>query len=176
MLQPALLHKEEINKRFVGVWYDPNYMWYSMDAGLSIYDPADNSRDHHQFVSIDKDNNILGVISYSVNWETKSATNLGIMAFERFNLVFGKDLMQAIHNIFFKYNLNRLTFYSVADNPVVKSYRRFINQYGGTISGYEHQCCMLLDGKLHDMECYEIMAENFKPAYLAKHKKGQNHD
>lgn len=168
MLRPAQLYKEEINRKFMGIWYDTDYMYYSFDPGLAIFDPADTNQENHSFVSVDKDDHIVGIINYSVNWQTMSASSFGIMAFEKFNLTFGKDLHQAIEDIFFKYNLNRLQFWAVADNPAVKSYRRFIQRYGGTQNAYEHESCKLIDGKLHDAVAFELMARDFKSRYVKK--------
>lgn len=165
MLRPSQLYKDEINKKFIDIWYDTSYQWYAMDCGLAYFDPAETNHDTHSFVSVDENGRILGFICYSVNWEVMSAHSLGIMAFEKFNLTFGRDLRQAIEDIFFKYNMNRLSFFSIADNPVVPTYKRFTEKYGGRICGYERDTTKLIDGKLHDTIRFEIMAEDFKSNY-----------
>lgn len=168
MLRPAQLYKEELNKKFIGIWYDLSYMWYAMGAGMSNIEPGDNNYDSHFFVSVDSKDQVIGFISYNINWDARSATSLGIIAFERFNLTFGRDVIKAIENIFLTYRMNRLSFYSIADNPVIESYRRFVRRYGGTQSGYEHQSRRLLDGTLHDVVHFEIMAEDFLKRYTKK--------
>lgn len=165
MLKPAQLYREELNRLYTNIWYDTDYMYYSMDVGMEEYVPADNNGSHHQFVSVDKDDHVIGAISYTVNWQAMSANAFGAIAFQKMNPYFIQDLKQALKDIFFKYHLNRLSFYAVADNPAVESYRRIIKKYGGTISGYEHECCRLIDGKLHDYISFEIMAKDFFKHY-----------
>lgn len=168
MLKPAMLYEDEIKHLYTSIWYDLDYMYYSMDTGMGEYNLADNNGSHHQFASVDKDNNVIGLISYTVNWECLSANAFGAIAFQKMHPCFIADLRQALKDIFFKYNLNRLSFYAVADNPAVESYKRIILKYGGTICGYEHDCCRLIDGKLHDYISFEIMAKDFKAHYKGK--------
>lgn len=170
MLKPAQLYEDELKDLYTSIWYDLDYMYYSMGTGMSLYTLADNNGSHHEFVSVDKDNHVVGVISYTVNWDALSAGSLGIIAFQKMNPYFIKDLKQALKDIFLKYNLNRLSFYAVADNPVVPSYRKAVEHYGGTVCGYEHDCCRLIDGKLHDCIWFEIMAKDFKSHFKGIHK------
>lgn len=168
MLKPAQLYAEELKNLYTNVWYNLEYMYYSMGPGMELYTTSDNNGSHHSFVSVNKDNKVVGAISYTVNWECLSATSFGAIAFEKMNPYFMKDLKQSLKDIFLKYHLNRLSFYAVADNPAVESYKRIVKRYGGTICGYEHECCRLIDGKLHDYISFEIMAKDFLAHYKGK--------
>ena len=48
----------------------------------------DNNADSHCFVSVDKDDNVIGYISYNVDWSAMSADNWGIISFDKGNLIF----------------------------------------------------------------------------------------
>lgn len=172
MLKPALLYKEKINELYVRTWYDPEYMYFTMGSGTEQYHFDDNNLDRHQFASVDDQDNVIGVITYRVDYQIMSATSVGIISFQKMNRTFMRDLRQAVEDIFFKYNMNRLSFYAVADNPAVRGYKNFVKRYGGTICGYEHECCKLMDGTLHDFIAFEIMAKDFKQHYKRRNKKG----
>lgn len=170
MLKSALLYKDQISDLYLETWYNPEYMYYTMSSGTEQFHFDNNNFDHHQFASVDDKDNVIGVITYTVDYQAMSATSFGAIAFQKMNGVFMKDLRQAVEDIFFKYNMNRLAFYAVADNPAVRGYKNFVKRYGGTICGYEHECCKLMDGKLHDYISFEIMAKDFKEHYKPRKK------
>ena len=48
MIKPAQLYKEEVTKKYIETWYDPEYMYYSGwfgNGNLNI--PDDNYESHH---------------------------------------------------------------------------------------------------------------------------------
>lgn len=165
MLRPAQLYADELKQLYLGVWYDPEYMYYSLSPGMSQYNLDEDNADCHAFASVDQKGNIVGVMSYTVNYSVMQATSLGILAFQRMNPVFMQDLRQCIEDIFIKYNMNRLSFYAVADNPATRGYTKFIERFGGRVVGVEHESCKLIDGKLHDCILYELLAKDFKKKY-----------
>lgn len=161
MLIPAQLYKEELNKKNYETWYDQRYMYYHSGTGAYDIQLADNNCDKHQFVSVDKDNNVIGYISYKIDWQALSADNFGIISYDLGNLTFVKDVYQAICDLFEKYHMNRVSWFAFADNPAVKGYRNFIKKHGGIECAYHRQISKLVDGKLHDAIQFEILAEEF---------------
>lgn len=162
MIKPAQLYKEEIKKKYIETWYNPEYMYYSGWSGSGEPDIPDNNYDSHHFVSVDNDGNILGYISYSVSFVTMSADRFGAISFDKGNMLFAKDLYQVIYDIFEKYHLNRLCWSCITDNPAIRGYRNFLKKHGGRECAYHRQICKLMDGKLHDDVEFEILAEEFK--------------
>ena len=162
MLKAAQLYQSELYQKSLEIWYDPKYIYWSADVCNLVINPVmDDNGNFHSFVSVNKDNEVIGYIQYAINWNTMSAMNLGIMSFDIGNIEFIKDVYEAVENIFIKYHLNRLTFYSVADNPAIKGYRKLIEKYGGKECGYYRQSVRLQDGKIHDEVLFEILAEEF---------------
>lgn len=163
MLKPAQLYKEKLQEQFYKAWYDPRNIFYSGWHGMDVPDLPNNNYDTHHFVSVDKDDNVVGYISYSVNWVAMSASQFGIISFDKGELVLAKDLFQAICNLFEVYHMNKIMWCAYADNPAVKSYRRFIKKYGGRECAYYRQQARLQDGILHDSVSFEILASEFIP-------------
>lgn len=161
MLKPAQLYKEELQTENIKTWYLPENIYYNSSAGSDYIEILEDNYNCHQFVSVDKGNNIIGYISYNINWEVMSVTNLGIISFRKGNINFIKDVYQAIINIFEKYNMNRLEWFCVNENPALKSYEKLILKLGGNKCGYFKQCIKLMDGKIHDCVYFEILRTSF---------------
>ena len=163
MLKAAQLYEEELKEKFIETWYKPEYVCYSGGTGDNLLELPDGNCDSHNFVSVDKDDNVIGYISYNVDYAAMSANNLGIISFDIGNLEFVRDVSKAICDIFEVYRMNRLSWWCFADNPAIKSYRNFIRLHGGRECSYGRQTARLRDGKLHDDVGFEIMASEFIP-------------
>lgn len=161
MLRPAQLYKDELQKKNYETWYDPRYMFYNSGTGAYDIQLADNNCDKHQFVSVDKDDNVIGYISYKIDWQALSADNFGIISYDIGNVQFAKDCYQAICDLFEKYHMNRVSWFAFADNPAIRGYRNLIKKHGGVECAYHRQISKLTDGKLHDAVQFEIMASEF---------------
>lgn len=163
MLKPAQLYKDKLQDQFYKAWYDPANIYYSGWHGMDIPNLPENNYDEHNFVSVDKNDNVVGFISYGINWASMSAERFGIISFDKGSLIFGRDLFQVICNLFEVYHMNRISWSAYVDNPAVKSYRRFIKKHGGRECAYYRQQARLQDGLLHDTVMFEIMSSEFKP-------------
>ena len=161
MLRPAHLYEEELKEKLIETWYKPEYVCYSGGTGDTLIELPDGNCDSHCFVSVDEDDNVIGYISYDLDWKAMSAYNLGIVSFQMGNFEFLKDAYKAICNIFEVYHMNRLSWFCFADNKAVRGYRNFIRKHGGVECGYTREVARLRDGKLHDGVEFEILAREF---------------
>ena len=162
MLRAAQLYKDDLQKKFVECWYKPENQYYSGWTGMSIPEIPENNYESHDFVSIDENGNVIGYIGYCVNYVSMSADRFGIISFDKGNLIFGRDVYQAVCNIFEVYGLNRIGFSAYVENPAVKAYRNFIKKHGGRECASKRQYARLQDGKLHDSVEFEILANEFR--------------
>lgn len=162
MLKSAQLYTDQINEKLIAGWYDLENQYYSCCVGTGMYEPDSHNGNVHAFASVDENDNVIGYIKYRVNWVALSATDFEIISFDKGNLIFIQDLSQVIHDIFEKYNLNRMDWICIADNPAMRGYRNFINKYGGSECGYYREAERLLDGKLHDYVVFELMKREFE--------------
>lgn len=161
MLKPAQLYKDELQKKNIETWYDQRYMYYNYGTGSYNISLDDDNCNQHQFVSIDKRNNIIGYISYKIDWSSLNADNFGIISYDIGNIEFIKDCYQVICDLFEKYHMNRIDWFAFADNPAIRGYRNFIKKHGGRECAYLRQVQRLSDGRLHDAIEFEILAEEF---------------
>ena len=161
MLKPAQLYGEQLQKANVETWYNPAYTFYHCGTGGSEITFKEDNYDRHQFVSVDREDNVLGYISYSVDWCAMSASGFGIISFKPGSMEFLRDAYTAFCNLFEVYHMNRVCWFAFADNPAIRSYRNFIRKHGGRECSYYRQISKLLDGKLHDGVEFEILAEEF---------------
>lgn len=162
MLKPAILYKDKILENYSNILYDVRYQWYFSGQGTSLPNIQDNTYNRHCFASVDKNNNVVGFVTYGINSSANSCNNFGIISFDKGNIQFIRDVKQALNDIFYKYNFNRIDFYCFADNPALRGYRNFIKKYGGREVGFLQQSNRLLDGKLHDFIIFEILKSDYK--------------
>ncbi len=162
MLRPAQLYADKLQEESIKSWYKPENIFWNGDVGEYTIQLPDNNKERDCFVSIDKNNNIIGYISYWVDWISMSADGWGIINFRKGNVEFVNDLYQAICNCFEVYNLNRISWNCYADNPAIRGYRNFISKHGGRECAYFRQYIRLRDGKLHDSVSFEILAAEFR--------------
>lgn len=162
MLKPAQLYREELQEENINAWYQPKNIYWNGGVGDESIDLPDDNYDSHHFVSVDKNDNVIGYICYSVDWNALSADRFGMISFRKGNIEFAKDVYRAICNIFKVYHLNRIQWCCFTDNPAIRGYRNFIKKHGGRECGYYREKARLQDGLLHDMVDFEIMAEEFK--------------
>ena len=161
MLKPAQLYKDKLQEENIKSWYKPeNIYWHVGTAEYTIELPDNNVS--HYFVSVDGNDNVIGYISYTVDWQAMSADGWGMISFDKGNMEFIKDLYQAICDCFEVYHMNRISWNCYADNPAIRGYRNFIKKHGGRECAYFRQYVRLKDGKLHDSVSFEILAEEFK--------------
>lgn len=161
MIKPAQLYAEQLKKKEIESWYDLKNIYYSGWIGRSITQLPDNNYDSHHFVSVDKEDNVIGYMSYNMNWLAMSVDGFGIISFDKGNIEFAKDVYNVICDLFKKYNMNRISWCCFADNPAIRGYRNFIKKHGGRECSYKRQVARLMDGKLHDSVEFEILAEEF---------------
>ena len=160
MLDIAIKHKAELQKLYINIWHNEKYKYYNYRSFWEIPEFKESTWDAHDFVSLNSKGEIVGAIGYSINRPTDAVCGLGIINFTD-DPIFGKDVLQAIKDIFEKYNFRKLSFCVVIGNPVEKTYDILASKYGGRIVGIEKQETRLCDNKYYDVKRYEILRENY---------------
>lgn len=161
MLDIALKYTDELKKLHINTWGNDKYKYYNYRSFYELPKFEESTWDGHDFVSLDKNGKIIGAIGYSINRPTDSVCGLGILNFTDDKLTFGRDVLQAIKDIFEKYNFRKLSCCVVIGNPIEKTYDRLITKYGGRIVGIERAETKLSDNKYYDVKRYEILREDY---------------
>ncbi|MGL5433780.1 MAG: GNAT family N-acetyltransferase [Lachnospiraceae bacterium] len=162
MLKPAQSRKDDLLKEIVSTWYGEKTMYWNCSSYDSIISLSDDNYYSHQFVSVDNKGNLQGYITYEVDRAANKTSGFGIISFNRNPMIFAADIKQAITDIFIKFGFSKIEFFAYADNPAIKTYRKFIVKYGGREIGEYKRTARLQDGKWHDGVMFELFHEDFK--------------
>lgn len=161
MLKPAQMYREQLNKKATEQWYDMSNIYYHSGPTMTEYS-IDNSTEYsHCFVSVDKDENVLGYIGYSIDWSAKRVYNFGFISFQKGNMNFVRDAYQAFKNLFEVYHLHSVEWLCYVDNPAIRGYRNIVRKFAGRECAYMRDEALLLDGKLHDAVKFEILDSDY---------------
>lgn len=160
MLKPAILYKEQLETAYINTWYDDIYKFYH---GLyrRCLEIDTNNWTRFQFASVDKDDNLIGYISYNVDRPINGVNDFGIINFSDNMLEFGKDVFRMIEDIFLRYNFDRVEWWVVVGNPIESTYDKLCQKYGGRIIGITRNSVKLIDNSIHNSKLYEILREDF---------------
>ena len=158
MLKPAILYAEQLPKMYQALWFNEKYKYYN--SHWHSFTVEDKTWEWHEFVSVSQTGELLGYIHYRVDRVTLNCAGFGAINFTN-NPLFGKDLLQAIQDIFERFNFHKLTFGVVIGNPAEKSYDRLCQKYGGRILCIEKEETKLEDNKYYDVKRYEILREDY---------------
>ena len=160
MLEPAIKYRDQLENVQYDTWFNDKYKYWNSDVFYGSMQIDTDTWSRHQFVSV---NNgvVIGYIEYSISRTSNSVSSLSIMNFSDNKIVFGKDLIQALEDIFEKYKFRKINFSVIIGNPIEKSYDRMIKKYGGRIVGIYKDDAILIDGKCYDRKLYEILASEY---------------
>lgn len=163
MLVPAILHKEDLEKKFLNTWYVPEYFYY-YDDNPYIPEYENNPNSKREFVSINENNEVIGYFSYQIDRSINGAYNFGLISFDMGNIKFIRDIEQGVEDIFLKFGLTRMEWMCYADNPAARGYQKFVNRHGGIKAGTLRQVAKTMDNKIHDVYIFEILREDYLKA------------
>ena len=161
MLDVAINHIDELKTQMNSIWFKDKYKFYNNDLYYSDFRVDEDTWNRHQFVSLNKEGKVIGYIGYAVTRATHSCSNLAIINFSDDKMTFGRDLGQALTDIFEKFKFNKLNFEVVVGNPIEKSYDKMIAKYGGRVVGTYVNETKLIDGEYYPVKLYEILRENY---------------
>ena len=170
MLDIALKYKDELQKLYVNTWHNDKYKYYHYRDHFEVPKLEDNTWGGHDFVSVNSKGEVIGSIGYSIVRSTNSVCGLGIINFSDNYITFGRDVMQAIKDIFEKFNFHKLSYCVVIGNPIESTYDKLTAKYGGRIVGIEKQEAKLFDNKYYDVKRYEILREDYMKAKEKNYK------
>ena len=160
MLEPAIKYKDQLQSLQYDIWFDDKYKYWNNSIYYSGINVDPDTWNRHQFVSV-YNNEVIGYISYDISRSDDVVHSLSIMNFSNNKITFGRDVMQALKDIFEKYKFRKLSFSVVVGNPIEKTYDKMIKKYGGRIVGIQKEDVKLIDGEYYDRKSYEILAKDY---------------
>lgn len=160
MLEPAIKYRDQLSVIQYDTWFNDKYKYWNCETYHQPIQIEENTWNKNQFVSV-HNGEVIGYISYNIARAENSAYCLSIINFSDNKIAFGKDLGQALKDIFEKYKFRKLNFSVVIGNPIEKSYDKMIKKYGGRIVGTYKEEVKLIDGEYYDKKMYEIFAREY---------------
>lgn len=162
MLEPAILHKDAINRLMAISTLDPYYKFFHVSEDVVLTIEINNSNwTSHQFVSIGEGQEVLGYMAATVNRTVRSVTNLAVISFKKRNLTFIRDFQRFMWRLFVHHNYIKVRWSVVCGSPNEAAYDRMCKKYGGRIVGIFEKENRLEDGELYNEKHYEIMNGDF---------------
>lgn len=100
MLDLAYNYKDKLNEVYKTILYDDRYKYYQESYLCYNIEIKDDNEKMLQFVSIDKNSNILGYFDAYVDREDNIVRCFSVLSFtNKCNVVFSKDFYKFIENL-----------------------------------------------------------------------------
>lgn len=162
MLDNAFISKYEpiLRDKFASIWYKEKYQYYFNGGYRRIFKIKEDENYFRQFVSIDKNNEVLGYICYGADFEVGLVYGFGAINFSDNKIVFGKDLAKVIDDIFCKFGFETMEWSVNIGNPVKRHYDNFCKKCNGTWM-LKHRRSKKLNGDFCDEQIYEVTKEGY---------------
>lgn len=168
MLKLAYTYQDKLNQAYNSIIFQNKYKYYNCDNfWYYTKEASKDSWNNIEFVSVDKNDNVIGYLGAGILRSADKVSNLAIMNFYDINATFSRDLYQFLNDLFTKFNFRKIEFFVVIGNPAEKMYDKYIKKYGGRITGIKRESTKLQDNKYYDIKEYEIFRED----YLNYHQK-----
>lgn len=157
MLVPAILYKEQIVREFQKYYYTTDMLY---ETGCMCNWSPDIAEcpdaDQFQFAIVDKNENLIGYLEYSIDWYASKVCNFGLFSFVRGNILVGKDVFDKLEEL--TSTFHRVEWRAVGGNPACRGYDNFIKRHNGT-KHILKDSIKDKDGNYHDDIIYEIVKE-----------------
>ena len=161
MLRPAILYKDEIERKFNEQLYTQDFFYYTGYDG-STYIPEIKREDFlFQYAIIDSSKpagkQLIGYFSYGLNTLSDTINNFGLYSFDRGNYIIGRDIVKKMIELVRSHH--RVEWRMIGGNPVKRHYDRFCRRYGGNVVKL-HEAVKTPSGEYADEYIYEIINGN----------------
>ena len=156
MLKPAILFKDELERKFEEQMYTQDFFYYTGYDG-STYIPEIKREDFlFQYAIVDGDK-LIGYFSYSLNTCSDTINNFGLYSFDRGNITIGRDILRKMKELVKAHH--RIEWRMIGGNPVKRHYDKFCRRYGGNVVKL-HESVKTPSGEYADEYIYEIINGN----------------
>ena len=157
MIQPAIAHKEELQKLWIEHLNSDRSM-YTQACSYYEYD-LDIKKDewnYMQLVSIENEK-IVGYVHVGINREHDRVSNILFVSFVDKSVTFSLDCKGVFENLMSRFR--KISFTCVVGNPAEKMYNKLVKRYNGRVACVQKDHIRLRDGKYYDYKLYEIMCK-----------------
>lgn len=157
MLKPAICYKDKIESALGEYFYSDSMMYYMGCLNSALIEIHNSSNgEQYQYAVVDEGGNLIGYISYRVDWYSSCAYAFGAISFDRGNPIMGKELFELLERLIS--TMHRVEFRAVSGNPAIRGYDSFLKRHSDI--GKKH---IFKDkfkdtkGNYHDTYLYEFV-------------------
>lgn len=163
MLRRAILYEEQLQKTYINSLDNLHNKYYHLDTWSNYkIDVKDNDWEQLQYVSVDKNNNIIGYLQATCDRITNSISSLCFINFSsQPNITFSKDCLKLFDFIFKIKKFNKIDWSVAVGNPAELLYDKLIKKYNGRIVGIYKEDLYTFDRELCDRKLYELMRKDY---------------
>lgn len=157
MLIPAITKKVELLEKFSQEIYSEKYFWY---CGYPLYHemPDIKLEDNlFQYAIVNKNNKIVGFLTYKVDLYMDMVTNFGLYSFGNGDISVGIDTYNKLEELIKQYR--RVEWCVVGGNKIKKNYDRFCKRHNGRILEF-YDTTRDAKGNYHNTYVYEVLRKD----------------
>ena len=161
-LQLALSYKDKIEKCFAENLYSDKMFYYRKNT-RSFMQPTihgDTINTIHQFVSIDKDKNLMGYIEFNIDKYKLEASSFRVFKFNSDITEITNDLNQILYDLIYKF-LHRVEIIVVDSDPFIDIYENLLKEYTYIANKFIFTDAVKdIKGNYHNEIMYEFINSN----------------
>lgn len=162
VLRQAYLYSNQLTECFANIADDEYFKYYISSYSVFELDLKGNDWGDRSYVSVDKDNNVIGYLHYSIDRYSNNVYDFVIVNFtKKINVTFALDLKKFLLDVFLKFNFDKAEWCVIVGNPIEKSYDKICEIAGGRIVGTFKRNIKLFDNEYYDKKFYEVLREDF---------------
>ena len=160
MLKPAALYKGMLEQKMKEWYYTDDMMYYSGCLNNVLPDVDEVPYETlYQYAIVSDKGNLIGFLSYRIDYYSSVAYNFGLFSFDRGNITIGRDVFQKLEELTSKFHT--VTWRMVSGNPAERNYDSFCKKHNGdkiVIRDYIKD----REGNYRDSIIYNIINEAIK--------------
>lgn len=161
MLRPALEYESTLRNKVINkIWFDERYKYFNR-GWEELFELKETTWEYHQFVSVNKQGNVCGFLSYRVDRATRNIDSFNAVSFFEDKITFAQDIATAIHEIFTKFRFHKMIYGVVCGNPVERTYQKFADKCNGRLAAVYRDDALLYNGQRADVKVFEIMRSEY---------------
>lgn len=157
MLEPAILYKDELEKKFAKEMYTERYFYYCGYAYDFELPQIQAKTNHYQWAILERDEydfEVVGYLAYRINPTTDDIYNFGLYSFAEGNQTVIKDTYEKLEELVRDHH--RVEWRVIEGNHAKRGYDAFCKKHNGNIVCL-HDITKDLKGNYCNEYIYEII-------------------
>lgn len=162
MLKIAYFYKDRLQD-----WLKDNiesdifYYYFIHCNKYDEFDISPNDKNKIQYVSVNKNDDIIGYMSAVLDRNTNSVQEVPVVRIGNQTTQFGIDLLRFFDKLY-EFGVQKCKFTSVVGSEMQLMLETMVEKIGGRKIGVLKRDCRLRDGSLADVKLFEVTREEYE--------------